>query len=388
MTIKDRFLAFLGKEKATTKEISLTAEFLDSLQDYYLRKLAYEAAVNLIANTVGKCEFKTFTKGTEVRAAEYYAWNREPNQNQNASIFLHKLIHQMYSDQYEALVIQRAGQLLVADSFCYEPKAVAEIRFTDIVVDELEVNTYFRQRDALHFRPNNCNMKMIIDGLNTSYSKLMTTAAKDFQWKAGRHGSMKMGTMQQGGEEWQTNFNEYINNFAKPYLQNNNGVLPLFNGWEWNEAQQTSRVATTTRDIKALADDIFEFTAKGFGIPAALLKGDVADTDKAIESFLTFCIDPLCKQIETEINRKRYKYEGFLNGDYLRIDTSKVKYYGLFEQAANVDKLISSGVYCVNDILIAAGQEAIEEPWAWEHWITKNYVKIEEAANATSTEQA
>ena len=40
--------------------------------------------------------------------------------------------------------------------------------------------------------------------------------------------------------------------------------------------------------------------------------------------------------------------------------------------------LLSSGVECVNDIRALFGQSLINEPWAWEHFMTKNYTAIAE----------
>ena len=61
----------------------------------------------------------------------------------------------------------------------------------------------------------------------------------------------------------------------------------------------------STRDIKALADDIFDFTARALSFPPSLAKGDVQDTSKATEELLTFCLDPLARILEKEINRKK-----------------------------------------------------------------------------------
>ena len=47
-----------------------------------------------------------------------------------------------------------------------------------------------------------------------------------------------------------------------------------------------------------------------------------------------------------------------------------------------VDKLISSGVECVNDIRALLGQPLINEPWAWKHFMTKNYADIEKVLTA------
>ena len=96
-------------------------ELWDAVQEYRLRELAFHVCVNMIANAVGKCEFLTFREGKPIREKEYWLWNVEPNPNQNSTVFLHKLIYQLYSHN-EALVIatsRRTGEemLVVADSF-------------------------------------------------------------------------------------------------------------------------------------------------------------------------------------------------------------------------------------------------------------------------------
>ena len=94
----------------------LFEEYEDLVGDIYIRELAFLSAVNLVANAVSKCEFKTFTKGKEEKGREYYLWNLEPNKNQNSSVFLHKMISKLYRNN-ECLVIDQSGQLLVADNF-------------------------------------------------------------------------------------------------------------------------------------------------------------------------------------------------------------------------------------------------------------------------------
>lgn len=125
-------------------------------------------------------------------------------------------------------------------------------------------------------------------------------------------------------------------------------------------------------------DDIFDFTARAFHIPTVLLSGEIAGTSDAFNRWLTLCIDPLCDQLQEEINRKRYGLKAWQNGNYLRIDTSSLIHFDMFAQANNVDKLVSSGVFTVNMILDAAGIPPIDEPWANEHFITKNYAPVSE----------
>ena len=79
-----------------------------------------------------------------------------------------------------------------------------------------------------------------------------------------------------------------------------------------------------------------------------------------------------------EINRKRIGKNGIQKGTKLQIDTMRVKHIDMFDIATSADKLISSGIYTVNMILRALGEIPIDEDWADQHFITKNYSTIQE----------
>ena len=95
--------------------------------------------------------------------------------------------------------------------------------------------------------------------------------------------------------------------------------------------------------------------------------------------WLTTCIDPLCDQLSEEINRKRYGFSEWKDGTYLQIDTSAILHFDLFGNAANIEKLIGSAAFCVNDVLDAAGMPKINEPWANQHFVTKNFETLDGA---------
>ena len=160
----------------------------------------------------------------------------------------------------------------------------------------------------------------------------------------------------------------------------------MFEGYKYTPETSKTYASEGTRDIKAMIDDVYDFTARGVNIPPVVLKGDIVSSGDAVDNFLTFGIDPLVDMIAEEINRKRNGYSGFLNGTYVKIDTKTIKHIDLFNMATSIDKLISSGSFCVNDIRKAAGEAIIDEPWAWKHFITKNYATVEELLNSMSTE--
>ena len=111
-----------------------------------------------------------------------------------------------------------------------------------------------------------------------------------------------------------------------------------------------------------------------------LFGGEVAGTSDAMNRWLTVCIDPLCDQLQEEINRKRYGFEAWRSGSFLQIDTSTLIHFDMFASASNIEKLIGSGVFSVNDILSAAGLPRIDEPWADERFMTKNFSSVEALA--------
>lgn len=138
---------------------------------------------------------------------------------------------------------------------------------------------------------------------------------------------------------------------------------------------------TTTRDIKALYDDVFDFTARAIGIPPSILKGDVQDNSKAMDELLTVALDPLAGSLESEINRKKYG-KAVLKGSRCMVDTSHVKHVDIFSNATQIDKLVQSGTHTINMILRAMGQPQINEEWANQHFITKNYSTVQDLLNS------
>lgn len=346
--------------------------------DIYIREMAFWSATNLIANAISKCEFKTYFKGEEVKKQEYYLWNIEPNKNQNSSAFLHKLIAQLYRHN-ECLVIEQNGQLLVADSFDKKEYALYEDMFTQVTIKDFTFNRSFKQSEVLFFQLNEVNMRNVVNGLYGSYAKLITYSMNAYQKSKGTKGIFKYDTVPVAGTPEREAFDKLINEKISKWLNSDNAALPLGRGQEWKENEKKTYAGESTRDIKAMIDDVYDFTARSYGIPPVLLKGDLANIgDNVVDVLLTFAVDPLIDTLQEEINRKRTGYSNFSQGTYLEIDSKSIKHIDLLSVSTAIDKLIASGAFCINDIRKLVGEQVIDEPWAWQHYITKNYTTIED----------
>ena len=345
--------------------------------ELYIRELAFWTCVNKIANAVSKCEFKTYYHNKESKGKEYYLWNYEPNQNQNAAGFIYKLIAQLYRKN-ECLVVEINHRMYVAESYIKEVYALRDHKFSGISFDGYTLQETLDMSDVMFFELNSTDMRKLMNGMYDSYSKLITYAQNAYQKSRGHKGILNIAGVAQEQDNFNETFEELMSTHFKNFFGKDNAVLPLFDGYNYQDISQNAKTYSTesTRDIKALADDIFEFTARAFSFPPSLAKGDVQDTTKATDELLTFAIDPLVKMIQQEINRKRNGKDGLEQGNYLKIDTLAVKHVDIFDIATPIDKLISSGAFTINDVLQVIGKPKIDESWADQHFMTKNYSEI------------
>jgi HK97 family phage portal protein len=339
----------------------------------------------MIANAIGRCEFRTYRNHEEIREREYYLWNYEPNINQNSTAFLHKLIAQLYKNG-EALIItsrphEGRDNLCVADSYNEPDEYPAKQKeYRNVTVGNVTYDKTFRENEVLHIRLNHCNITNVLNAMYQSYYRLYDAAVRAYTWENGQHWKVHVDQIAQGNSDFEKQFAAMIQQQLKPFIESNGAILPEFDGYTYTRVKDTTG-KNDTRDIRALVEDIFDFTARSFNIPAVLINGKIEGTAGAEGRFLTYCIDPTCDQLQEEIVRKRYGYDEWQKGNYLRIDSSSIMHFDLFENAANIEKIIGTGAFTINDVRRAAGQAEINEEWANQSFMTKNIASIDEIAN-------
>ena len=388
MKLIDAIYNFFVRKTSQDPVETSTATAEECYIDYALRRLAFDTCVNLIANAIGNCEFQTLLRGEQNRGAEYYTLNVEPNAVQNSSAFWHELVYKLHLAN-EALVVSRHNadgreELIIADDFSSSNSWPSKPNtYTNVTVNGSVLNKSYAEDDVLHIVLHNKNIGSLVNMLYASYGQLINAAEAAYSWREGQHVKVHVEQTASGKDGWQNDFYKKINEQLKPWLRNRSGVLPEFDGYKYEIFGEKSS-GGTTRDIRALYDDIFDFTARAFGIPPVLVKGDVADSKDAFSRWLTTCIDPLAVQIEEELNRKRYGLKAWKKGSYVHIDTSTLIHFDMFQNAASIEKLVGSGAYSINDILIAAGKARVDEEWADAHYLTKNIASMDETAQDIS----
>lgn len=384
------FEQILGKDSKVKTQIVPVHNLCGMARECAARELAFNACVNMIAEALGRCEFRTYSNGKEQFDEFYWIFNYDPNTNQNSTAFLHKLVYQLYREN-EVLVIptrrkNKRSAYVVADSWDTPEKWPDKQReYKGVVVGDLTYEKTFYENDIFHLELHGRNIKPVLDGVARSYESLIQAAMSSYTFSNGQHWKVKISQMAQGQEGWMEQLQKMVDDQLKPFLNSSVAVFPETEGWTLENVDKNVEKGRDASDIKKMYEDVFTFTANAFGIPPVLLLGQVQGTADAMNRFLTACVDPLADQLSEEITRKVYGFEQWQKGSYLRVDTSTINHFDLFANAPNVEKLIGSG-YSYNDVQRAAGMPTIKESWADEHFLTKNFAKAEtilkgEAAN-------
>ncbi|MEG0900293.1 MAG: phage portal protein [Oscillospiraceae bacterium] len=345
----------------------------------FFKVLAVNSCTRLIANTISKCEFKTYEKGIETRKDNYYLFNVEPNPNLSASQFWYKLVLNLLENS-ECLVVMINEKYYIADSFERKKYTIKENVYSDIVIDNYVVPKSYNESEVMYFEFNNKESIACIDGIYADYAKLIAVAEKGFKRGYQQKGKLNVPINYPATAKADEDLTNLLEIKMKRFFNaDSDAVLPLTNGLDYDECSKdgSTKGGRRGQDIRAFIDDIFDYVAMSYDVPSKLLKGDVADTGNAVNDFVTFCINPFVKRIADEINRKVYKKEDYLKRTYMKIDTTNIRSVDIKDVAGSLDILMRIGAYNVDECLEHLGMEPLGTQWSKTRFITKNYMPIE-----------
>lgn len=351
--------------------------FYNAAVETYYKEFAISICIDLIANTLSKCEFQTFKNGQSVRGENYYLMNVQPNQNQNATEFIYDFVSKFFYDN-EVLLVMLNDQLYLADSFEVTEFALYENIYKSIYIKEYKLERTFRESEVIHLKLRDKRIIDAIDSLYASYGKLLSSAMNYYRRKNNKRYLMKMDHIRAQDEETQEELDALIEAQLKNWFDpSKEGVaFQLQDGMELEDMSDAKDgKESNSRDISNIVHDVFDFVSMAFHVPKSLLKGDLADIEKQVDSFIMFAISPLAELVSDEFNRKIYSKQDILNRTYLKVDTSKIKLIDLTQLATALDKLFSIGGITINGVLERLGENPIDEDYANERFVTKNYQK-------------
>lgn len=371
------FRDFLGK-MLSSKDIEVDVISEKIANEIYVKELAINCAINIIAKLMSSSEIKTFSKNKEIKEHMYYLFNIEPNQNQNATEFYFQLFQQLIYNE-EVLIVSENNFLYIADSFDKYDRSLYPTYFKNVAIKDLTLTnkTYFME-DVLYMKLNNKKIKDLIDGLYLSYGKLINSAFNSYKKSKGTRGKYKIPANWSQKFKDQQALQKVIREKFKAYFASDDAVLPIEDGYDYIESGENSnRKNTSSSEIRELIDVIFNIVAIAFNMPVGVLKGDISQNKEIIKSLLTINIKPYAKMLQNEINRKYYGETEYLKGNRVKVDITNIQYINLLENANAIDVLFRDG-FSHNEIMDRLDEEKLDEEWADMHFVTKNYMTVQE----------
>ena len=377
MGIRNLLNFVLGtSDNGTTPDVDCSVMTLKAEIAY--KKLYVNAAIDLIARSLIACDFESYRIGKLKRSLNYYQLNVAPNKNENAHEFWCKVVHQLIYEN-EALILPIGEELWVAESFHRETtNGFNEYVYKNVSINNHLLTKEFKERDVLYFKLSEESINNVIDSLYSSYGLLLAKAMSDYKGN-GRirylfKGSFMSSLTDKEGEASKVLFEEKMKDYMNP--EKLFSVLFLPKNVEMEDQSKDPR-NLDTRDIKNLAKDMLDFVATAFHIPPSLLSGipDPGSKEQQgdLDNFILFVVRPIGEMIVNEYNKKTFTRDEYLNKTYVKFSMDNFKLFDLNKFANSVDKLFAVGGMSINDVLERLGKEQIEEDWANERYVTKNY---------------
>lgn len=351
----------------------------------YYKELALYTATSLIANAISKCEFKVFENGKSVKNDDYYILNVAPNANENSSLFWHKVVQKMIRNPEGALVVEIRERLHCAESFSVkEERPILGNTYDGVVLcGGLQLKKTFRAEEVYLFKMEDQNANRLIDGMYEEYGKLIESAARTFKDTNGRKFKFKISGVKAGDEEFATEFKEIIKGQIKEYMENAYATYVEYDGEELIE--QTEKQRTSIDDLIKIRKDMFEMVGQAIKIPQSLMNGNITNVKDILDVFLTFAVDPFADTI-TEVLNKRATMKEYIQGNYYKADTGKIKHRDIFDLAPQIEKLIGSSVFDTDEVRVELDMNELNTEWSKKHYMTKNIARVEDVANGLTLE--
>ena len=366
--MKFNIFNFLSKKISSEEVADAIGASLTS--QIWLKELALQIVTSYIANTISKCEIKTFENNVEVHNELYYLLNVNPNPNQNSSQFVNMVLEK-YIRNGSALVVPYKKHIYCADGYGIQENPTRDNVFTSVSIENLTLNKSFKASDVFFFKLENRNAKLLIDGLYNDYADLVSLAIQSFKSGSGDKYKLILDNVQAGDQAFNKMYNDFIAGNLKSFMDNDRAVYLEYRGTKLERfGGETQPSASTIIDLRK---EVFEIVSQAYRIPQSMMYGNITNMNEIVRVFLTFCIDPIAQMISEELTRKTTTFDSWRNGSKVVVDTSRINHIDIFDIADGIDKLVASSFANINDLRKQVGWEPIPEEFADQYFITKNY---------------
>lgn len=356
----------------------------------YIYTLAEAHAIDLIARTIAKCEIETFelvNKKIENRKGElYWLLNIQPNFNENGTSFIYKLVCKLLIDKTALVLINENTKnrlLYVADEYNCTDKVLKEKTFTNITVSDCEGNSFilkkeYNSENTIYFCLKNDGLNVASEGFKKNSTKILKAAQKSFikantgTWLLKKPGTMP--TLVDLETQKPISMEAYKEKLTEGLFSEEEAVVLLSEQFDLNNLNKDN--TKNLSDFENTFLRISKTVAQKWNIPLDVFWGDFTDKSNGTNNFITLAVDPYFEILNDGFNIGLVGKESYLKGEYVAFNRSSISHRDVMDCGTGIDKL-TANKFSRNEINKLLRLPHIDEEWADEHALTKNYEKLE-----------
>lgn len=354
---------------------------IDIPETIYMMQLAVYCATSLIGNAVSQCEVKCYEEGKKTQGENYYSLNVKPNPNESAPQFWAKVIRKMFvapPEQGALCIVTEKGELYCADQYSIREKRPFKGNLYDgVTIDGFQLDKTYKAQDVLIFRQEDPAAYNLISSMYSDLGEVISAAMSAYKDTNTQKYVFHVSGNKAGNENFASEFETYLKKPIEKFVKGDAQVYVEYEGYglkKMDSAQQKGAA-----DMKELLDVLFTVCGKAYKIPTSLMNGNVNDMKTIVSEFLTFAVDPIADMIGKTLTAQYYTAEEYASGNFFKMDTSRIQHLSPVDMAANIDKLIASAFYSIDEVRDVFDEDPIGEDWSKKHYMTKNYTSADMA---------
>lgn len=369
MALFESFLGLIRRNKSPDPSYDFDDMFSE-WQNIYLKSLAIDKSAEFLARIFSDARFRYQEDNQEVKNDWSYILNVRPNTDDSASRFWQRFIYQLITNNEVLVILSDDNQLLIADSFVRKSYAVYDDVFESVSVKDYQFKRTFNMSEVIYLQYNNNHLGIYLDKLFDDYQRLYSRMVEAIARNNQIRGTLKFKGANQFNPEQTKKLKDYSERLFTAFKEKSVAIVPMVDQVDYEELTNTTGTNNlSVDDLKKLKQQFEDDVADMLGIPIALLHGEIAGIEDAQRTFNQYCLGPLIKRVEDELNAKIISTKEFKNGHSIKILGSNRR--DIFDLAASIDKLVASGSFNRNEIRKELGYTAIDG--GDRFFITKNY---------------
>lgn len=361
----------------------------------YIYAMAEAHAINLIAKTIAKTELQVYALNKDKKIEEtkdemYWRLNLQPNFNENGTMFLYKLATKLLVDKKALVIINKTNKntklLYVADTFKTSKGVLYGKNFYDVTISDNEGNTLtleksYNQENAIYYTIENTNLKTASENFKKNTGKLLETISKKYiksntiKWRLKRPGGQP--SLQDAETGKSISYDDYKKKITEGLMSEEEAIVMLSEMFDLVNLNKD--LSQSLGDYKDIIKQIGDTVANSYDIPLDIFYGNKTEKSNGTNDFITFAVDLYYEVLEDGFNIGLVGKESYLKGEMVMFNRLSIQHRDILDSANGIDKLTGDG-FSRNEINKFLKLPKIDEDWADEHNITKNYGRVEGGA--------